>query len=63
MKRTIVIIVSLLLCGFWALLFTPRFGSPGHYYYNFSQNYLLCLFFGWLPILTAAYFLIRKKKK
>ena len=62
MRTAFLMQIALLLCGLWALLITPRFGSPCHFYYNFSQGYLFALLAGWLPILVIFYFIIRKMK-
>jgi hypothetical protein len=62
MRTAFLMQIALLLCGLWALLITPRFGSLGHYYYYFSQGCLFALLVGWLPILVICNFIIRKKK-
>jgi hypothetical protein len=62
MKRPLVVIISILICVFWALLITPRFVgviSDGLYYLVVLLAWLL----GWIPIWTIAYFLLRKKNK
>jgi hypothetical protein len=60
MRRLLVVIISILLCVFWALLITPRFAgviSDGFYYLIVLLVWLL----GWIPIWIIAYFLLRKK--
>ena len=59
MRRLLVVIISILLCVFWALLITPRFAgviSDRLYYLIVLLVWLLV----WIPIWIIDYLLLRK---
>jgi hypothetical protein len=63
MRRAIIISVSLLLCGFWFLLFMVQEGDQVHKHIVIDSESVGIWVLGWILIMGVAYFLVRGKRK
>jgi uncharacterized BrkB/YihY/UPF0761 family membrane protein len=62
MKRAIIILISLLLCGVWFFITMAEKGDQVHKHIVIDSKSIGIWVLGWIPILIVTYFLIRKKK-